>query len=102
MAKKETLYKRQLRRPLDDETKKAIESEFLRRRHEIPIPTELTWHRVDPEFTIKSPWMNFIVRLEDSLVVDAELSFAARMFATDANRQQAVKFIESIADDLGL
>jgi len=34
--------------------------------------------------------------------VDAELSLAARMMASDANRKQAVQFIESIAGDLGL
>jgi hypothetical protein len=35
-------------------------------------------------------------------VVDAELSLAAKAFVTKENRAKAVKFIDSIADDLGL
>ena len=34
---------------------------------------------------------------DERLVVDAELSLAARIMASDANRKQAVQFIESIA-----
>jgi hypothetical protein len=36
------------------------------------------------------------------MVVDAELSLAAKMFATAENRRQAVEFIESVADHLNL
>lgn len=103
MAKREILLERPLRRSLDEPTKQAIEREFVRRRTEIPIPTELIWRGKDPEFTIKSTWMSFIVSLAASrLRVEAELSFAAKMMATDANRKQAVDFIESIATELGL
>jgi hypothetical protein len=38
----------------------------------------------------------------DDLVVNAELSLAAKMLATPANRQHAVQLIETIANDLGL
>jgi hypothetical protein len=104
MPRKETLYERPLRRPLDEPTRRAIESEYRRRRHEIPIPTELRWHPSDPRFTIHSSMLSFVVHftIDNRLVVDAELSMAARMLATVANRRQAVQFIESIAVGLGL
>ncbi len=38
----------------------------------------------------------------EQLVVDAELTLAAKMLATKENRATAVQFIESIANDLGL
>ena len=66
-------------------------SEFSRRRHEIPVPTELHWHADKPQFTIRSNWLSFIVGFTpDRLVVDAELSLAAKMLATDENRKHAV------------
>jgi hypothetical protein len=104
MPRKETLYERPLRRPLDEPTRRAIESEYRRRRHEIPIPTELRWHSTDPRFTIHSSMLSFVVHFtqDDRLLVDVELSMAARMLATVANRRQAVQFIESIAVGLGL
>jgi hypothetical protein len=104
MPRTEKLLERPLRRPLDEETRRAIESEYKRRRHEIPIPTELKWHATHPQFTIRSPLLSFIVNFtaDERLVVDAELSMAARLMASDANRKQAVQFIESIAVDLGL
>ena len=38
----------------------------------------------------------------ERLEVDAELSLAAKVFATQKHRQKAVRFIDSIATDLGL
>jgi hypothetical protein len=104
MPRKETLFERPLRKPLDDATRRAIEGEYRKRKHEIPVPTELRWHATHPQFTIRSSLMSFVVNFtaDERLVVDAELSLAARMLASDANRKQAVKFIESIAGDLGL
>ena len=104
MPRKEKLFERRLRRPLDEETRRAIDSEYHQRRHEIPIPTELRWHATHPQFTIKFALLSFVVNFtkDDRMVVDAELSLAARMLASDANRKQAVRFIESIAVDLGL
>ena len=104
MPRTEKLFERPLRRPLDDDTRRAIDSEYHRRRHEIPIPTELRWHESRPQFTIRSTLLSFNVHFtaDERMVVDAELSFAARMLASDANRKQAVRFIESIAVDLGL
>jgi hypothetical protein len=75
----------------------------LQRRNEIPIPTELRWHPEKPQFTIGSQWLSFVVHFTpETLVVDAELSLAAKMMATKENRRMAVQFIESIATDLGL
>lgn len=104
MPRTEKLYERQLRRPLDEETRRAIDSAYERRRHEIPIPTELHWHATHPQFTIRSTLLSFIVNFtsDERLIVDAELSLVARMMASDAHRKQAVQFIESIACDLGL
>ena len=97
------MYKRRLRRPIDQATREAISREFSRRRHEIPVPAELHWHRERPQFTIRSDWLSFNVHftLED-LVVDAELSLTAKMLATQKHREDAVKIIESVADHLGL
>jgi hypothetical protein len=92
-----------LRRPFDEPLREAISNEFTRRRHEIPIPTELLWHGEEPRFTIQSKWMSFNVCFtQESLVVDAELSTAAKLLATKKNRASAVQFIDSIANDLGL
>jgi hypothetical protein len=104
MPRREKLFERRLRRPLDEATRRAIDSEYQRRRHEIPIPTEMKWHKTHTQFTITSSLLSFIVNFtaDEKMVVDAELSFAARMMASDANRKQAVAFIESIAVDLGL
>ena len=104
MPRTETLLERPLRRPLDAATRLAIEGAYRKRRHEIPIPTELKWHAVRSEFTIHSSLMSFVVNFtsDERLVVNAELSFAARMLTSEANRKQAVSFIESIAVELGL
>ena len=68
-----------------------------------PCPTELSWHAAKPELTIRARGIAFVVNFtHDRMVVDAELSLAAKMFATDENRRHAVRFIESVADDLNL
>jgi hypothetical protein len=103
MPWKETLYERRLRRPLDEPTRKAIDSVYRQRRHEIPVPTELHWHPAEPQFTIKSRWLSFVGRFTpETLVIDAELTLAAKMMATPEHRSHAVRFIESIANELGL
>ena len=103
MPRIEKLFERSLRRPLDDEARRAIDQAYQQRRHEIPLPTQMKWHPSHPEFTISSPLLSFIVNFRDErMVVAAEMSFAGRMLATESNRRQAVAFIESIAVDLGL
>ena len=53
--------------------------------------------------TIRSQWISFIVHfMPERMMVNAELSLAAKMFATDENRRHAVQFIESVANDLNL
>ncbi len=67
------------------------------------MPTELQWHPDRPQFTIRAQRLSFVVRFTyDVLEVDAELSLAAKTFATQTHRQKAVRFIDSIATDLGL
>jgi hypothetical protein len=81
----------------------AIRTEYERRRDRIPIPTEFRWHPVKPQFTISSKWLSFLVHFTpEQLVVHAELSMTAKVFATKENREHAVRIIEAIADDLGL
>src|SRR5208337_5652565 len=53
------LYTRRLRRPIDGPTRAAIANEYSRRRHEIPVPTELQWHPDKPQFTIRAQWLSF-------------------------------------------
>jgi len=103
MPWKEKLYERRLKRPIDEQTRAAIHSEFHRRQDQIPMATELTWNAAKPEFTIRSRWISFIVRFtRERMVVNAELSLAAKMFATEENRRHAVRFIEDVANDLNL
>jgi len=103
MRWKETLYTRQLRRPIDEPTRQAIANEYSRRRHEIPIATELQWHPDQPQFTIRSHWVSFVVRFTPEILqVDAQLSLTAKALATQEHRQRAVRIIDAIATDLGL
>jgi hypothetical protein len=103
MPWKETLYERRITRPIDDRLRREISDEFSRRRGEIPVPAELRWHHSRPEFTIASKWLSFVARFTpEKLIVDAELSWAAKMMATDEHRRTAVQFIDSIANDLNL
>jgi hypothetical protein len=67
------------------------------------VPAELQWHDEKPQFMIRSEWLSFIVRFtHEDLVVDAELTLAAKMLATRKHREDAVKIIESVAEGLGL
>jgi hypothetical protein len=103
MAWREKLYERKLRQPVDTRTLDAVRSEYHRRKHEIPVPTELFDHPTRPEMTIKTKWLSFIVQFnKETMRVDAELSLAAKMLATTENRQVAVQFIDRIANDLNL
>jgi hypothetical protein len=103
MAWREKLYERTLRRPVDHLTLDAIRSEFHRRKHEIPVHAELLQNPAKPEMTIKTKWLSFIVQFnKETMRVDAELSLAAKMLATQENRQVAVQFIDSIANELNL
>jgi hypothetical protein len=99
----EKLYERPLKRPLDEQTRLAINSELNRRREELPLPTQVAWSEDKPEVTIRSQFLAVIVQfLDHRLVVKAELSLAAKMLLTPANRREAIKLIESVADDLNL
>ena len=52
------------------------------------VPTELHWHAEKPQFTIRSEWLSFVVHFtHEVLVVDAELTLAAKMLATKENRE---------------
>jgi hypothetical protein len=103
MAWREKLYERELKRPVDTGTIEAIRSEYHRRRHEIPVATELLENPAKPEMTIKTRWLSLIVQFnKQTLRVDAELSLAAKVMATHENRRVAVQFIDSIANDLNL
>ena len=103
MGSKERLCERPLTRALDDQTRRDIEAEFHRRREEIPIPVNFSWNLSRSSITIGSKWVSFMIHFaQDMMVVDAELSFAAKMLATDSNRRQVINLINSVADDLRL
>ncbi len=83
-------------------TREAISAEYSRRRHEIPFPSELIWEE-KPRFTIRTQWLSFVVHFtHEEMVVMAELTLAAKAFVTAEHRKSAVRFIDSIADDLDL
>jgi hypothetical protein len=103
MRWKEKLHERALKRPIDEQTRAAIQSEFWRLQDRIPVPAELSWNTAKPELTIRSQWISFIVNFtRDRMLVSAELSLAAKMLATDENRRHAVRLIDSVADKLNL
>ena len=67
------------------------------------MPTELQWHPEKPQFTIRAPLLSFVVHYSpEALQVVAELSLAAKAFATQKHRKDAIHFIDTIATDLGL
>jgi hypothetical protein len=99
----ERLYERPLKRPLDGTLRDAINAVAARRRHELPIPAEFDWHATDPVFTIRSSLLSFIVSFApERFTVDARMSLAAKMFATEANRKLAIQFFDAIAEELDL
>jgi hypothetical protein len=103
MPWKEKLYERPLKRPIDDRARAAIHSEFHRWRDQLPMAAELTWNAAEPELTVRSRWISFFVHFtRERMVVHAELSPAAKMFATDKNRHHAVSLIENVARQLNL
>lgn len=103
MGWKERLFERPLSRAFDDETRRAIDAEFQRRRHEIPVPVRLTWGQGEPSFLLASQWASFSVSFAgDRLTVDAQLSLAAKVLATEKNRQSVIAIINNLADELKL
>jgi hypothetical protein len=103
MGWKSRLFERPLLRAFDEELRREIDAEFQRRRHEIPIPVRFTWGQGEPSFLIASQWASFLVSFaHDRLIVDAQLSLAARMLFTEKNRQFVINIINGIADDLKL
>jgi hypothetical protein len=99
----ERLYERPLKRPLDGTLRDAINAVAARRRHELPIPAEFVWHATDPVLTVRSKLLSFIVSFApERFTVDAKMSIAAKMLATESNRKQAVHFFDSIAEELDL
>jgi hypothetical protein len=63
----------------------------------------LRWSASKPEFSVVTQWLSLLARFTpELLVVDAEMTLAAKVFATAENRKTAVRIIESLADDLGL
>jgi hypothetical protein len=103
MGVNERLFERPLSRAFDDETRRAIDAEFQRRRHEIPVPVRMTWGQGEPTFLLASQWASFSVSFaHERLTVDAQLSLAARIFVTAKNRQIVINIINTIADELKL
>jgi hypothetical protein len=103
MGWKERLCERPLSRAFDEETRRAIDAEFQRRRREIPVPVRFAWGRGQSSLTIASQWVDFLVHFaEGRMIVDANFSLAGKLLATEKNRQTAIRIINEIADDLRL
>jgi|GEM_PF-1306358 len=104
MSISERLHKRPLRRPVDAQTLDRLRSEYHKRRNGLGVASELIDHPGDPHrLTIKSRWASLDVRFHNQMmIVDAQLSLAARLLATDHNRRRVVRFIDDLADELDL
>jgi hypothetical protein len=103
MASRERIYQRELRRVVDEEVRRAIEAMFERRRKEVPVPLELRWSGDGEGFRIETPFASFVIAYTaEVLTVDAELSWAARLMATARHRDEMVRAIEQMAEELGL
>ena len=79
------------------------------RRHRLEMSrtvataARLHWHREGPRFTISADGLSSIPHFTpDHRVVNAESPPAAGTFATPDHRDQAVRFVESMAGDPGL
>ena len=99
----ECLYERPLRRPFDDGLRNAILHEATKRRGQIPMPAEFAWDSPEPVLTIRSPLMTFRVSFApETLALHAEIPMAARPFATNGNRQKAIRLVEDVAGQFNL
>lgn len=103
MPKRDTLYERSLKHPLDDAQRAAIVREATERCRQLPLATESGWDETGTVFTVKSALATFYATFSpQQLVVSAELSLAARLLATEHNRKHAVALMASVADELDL
>ncbi len=103
MPWRERLYERPLRRPLDDKVRAGLDRAVAARRSQFPMITGADWHPSRPELTIRTPIVSFVVRFADGAArVDAEMTLAGKLLASDANRRLAIRFIEEIAVEVGL
>ena len=76
--------------------REAITREYSRRRHEIPVATELQWHPEKPQFTIRSQWLSFVVHFaHEELVVDAR-AFPCREGARDQEHRQTRRAVHRL------
>jgi hypothetical protein len=103
MSRRDTLYERTLKRPLDANLRTAIDREAAERCRHIPFPTECGWDGQNPVYAIRSSLASFFATFTaERLIVTAELSLAARLAATERNRRLAIEMITAVADKLDL
>lgn len=104
MAVGETLYQRNLKRPLDQALRAEISQMIDRHAPTLPVAVKHEWDPNGIILKIRSVMMSFIVNFANNrvVVVVSEMSFAGRLFYTQANRQKAIQFFEEIATDLDL
>ena len=99
----ECWFERPLKRSLDDELRRLILDAVSGRREQLPLAAEFEWHPVEPVLMVKSKLLPLHVAFDPGrMTVHAKLSLAARMLATEGNRQRAIRLIEEIADELDL
>ncbi len=99
----ECLYERPLKQRIDDELKRAILDAAERRSDQLPFQAGFRWHSSEPVLMFQSNLLPLsAVFAPGRLAIHAKLSMATRMLVTEGNRRRAIRFIEEIADELGL
>lgn len=103
MSKRIRLHERELKRPMDEEGRRALEEAVDRMRERLPIVSKLAWEEEGKTLALRSKMASLLIRMvEERLIVEAELSLAARMMAKKEHVARATRMVEGLADDLGL
>ena len=104
MAAGETLYQRKMKRTLDQPLRVQISEMIDRHAPTLPVAVTHEWDSNGILLRIRSVMMSFVVSFANNrvVVVVGEMSFAGRLFYTQANRQKAIQFFDEIATELDL
>ncbi len=104
MAWREKLYERQLKRPVDSGDTQGDPRRVRAAAARDPgAARSCSDHPSKPEMTIKTRWLSFIVQFNKETLTGRRRALAGRQDARHPeNRQVAVEFIDSIANDLNL
>lgn len=97
------LFERPLQRAVDDELRRAILEAAVSRSDQLPFQADFEWHPADPILHCKSSVLPLAATFTPGrIAIYAKLSRTTRLLVTESNRRRAIRFIEEIADELGL